>query len=237
MAMSAPHLMSLIIAYGATHRAKILGTPEPEEMIGLLLRRTFEGLSHSLEDTVEAKSDQTLAAALLLASYAIISNTGDGPNSWKTHLQGAREIIAARGVSQLLGAVTSYGGSDFYGPQPVRPMDSDLPMSKELWFLVKVFAYIDVIGALSSSSANSVLTEDDSLHINRLLSLQDWQNAKTLEFESLDSIGEIDFLLGVDLQMIPLFAKVSALIRQRMEIERKRNDGLETGKSRGIFTD
>lgn len=232
MAMATPHLMSLIIAYGATHRAKIMGVPEPDDLIRVLLARTFDGLSRSLEDTSEAKSDRTLAAALLLSSYAIISTTADGPRSWKMHLQGAREIIAARGISRLLGSAVS-AETGVYGPHPVRAtspnsfessaLDPNTPMSKELWFLIKVFAYIEIIGALSSSTATSMLTDDASAHIDQLLTREDWRNAqKSLDIEYMDSMGQIDYLLGMDLQMIPMFAKVAALVRRRVDVEKKR---------------
>lgn len=227
MAMATPHLMSLVLAYGAAHRAMVMRMPEPEILIRLLLNRTFAGLSQSLQDPVEAKSDSTLAVAVLLSCFAVMSSTGD-KDSWRVHLQGAREIIAARGVATLLESAIS-ADADVYGPRPIvaRKLGGsrdDMALSKELWFLVRFFAYMEIFVALSLTTATSSLAEDAAYSpTDQLLTLQAWHHAQTLLGpEHVDSAGQVDYVLGLDLQMIPMFATVIGLIRRRMAAERVR---------------
>ncbi|KAA8910723.1 hypothetical protein TRICI_004070 [Trichomonascus ciferrii] len=221
MALSTPHLLSLLLAYAASHRAKYTKQPEPAEIISQLLGRTFEGLTKSLENEKEARSDSTLATAVMLASYEVLSAAVD--DSWKTHLHGAREIVVARGMADSLsgGLLTPSEGivdhrelasldnnSAVYGPHPLRVLKQDITENEASYFLLRTFAYIDVIGALSSSSASSVL-------VNNQQSGQLW----TVPINSKISHGEgIDFLLGVDLNVIPMFSKVSSLARRRREL-------------------
>lgn len=222
MALGTPHLLSLVLAYAASHRAKYTKQPEPGEIIGQLLSRTFEGLTKSLENKKEAKSDSTLATAVMLASYEVLSAAVD--DSWKTHLHGAREIVLARGMADSLsgGLLTASEGivdhrglmsnesSSSFGPHPLRVLKKDITENEASYFLLRTFAYIDVIGALSSSSASSVLVNNEETS-------QLW----TVPINSKIAHGAgIDFLLGVDLNVIPLFSKVSSLARRRRQLSK-----------------
>ncbi|ANB15641.1 putative RNA-binding protein C3H8.09c [Sugiyamaella lignohabitans] len=247
LALNTPHILSLIIAYAATHRAKILHQPEPVEMIGKLLERTFDGLTHSLENEREALSDTTLATAIMLSSYSIISSAAE--ESWKTHLHGAREIVVARGIASSLSGgiltgsqenIGSYtpaaipnSNNKSYGPQPLRVIHEDVSNNEVISFLIRVFAYIDVIGALSSSSASSVLTNNEQ--VSQLWSIPNWNLSQQRHY-SQDLYGkpiststplgtlmngdpDIDFLLGIDLNLIPVLSKVSSLAKRRRILE------------------
>ncbi|CAN6606265.1 hypothetical protein TRVA0_003S01244 [Trichomonascus vanleenenianus] len=207
MALSTPHLLTLLLAYGASHRAQVMGEPEPVEVLSQLMNRTFDGLSRSLEDHIESKSDSTLATAIMLSSYEIFaSNVID---SWRTHLHGAREIVVARGLADNWHKET--------GPHQLKLLSPEAESNEVSSFLLRAFAYIDVIGALSSSDANSVLLKSpySASHL--------WSIPITKRMSS-----KVDFLLGVDLDMILVFSKVSSLARKRLEVDQMHDsEGLE----------
>lgn len=245
IAINAPHLMSLVIAYAATHRAQIVNQSEPIEMISKLLERTFDGLAKSLEDNEESKSDATLATAIMLCSYEVITAAAD--DRWKTHLQGARGIVVARGMSDSLSgnalsgrresisylglenrenpSRSSFDENTFgksFGPQPIRSAN-DISGDDTLYFLIRLFAYLDIIGSLSSPTASAVLTSDESL--TKLWSSPNGVFYKGLRQSGIDlkSRTKIDLCLGLDLDMLPVFARVSALCRTRIRLDDPNN--------------
>lgn len=273
MALSTPHLLDLILAYAAAHRARFLRFDVPMHVISRLLGRVFQGLTKSLENEKEAQSDTTLTTAIMLSSYEILSGTGDA--SWKKHLHGARDIVMARGMTRPLFEYSedrtvrrdstltdsNLGNSKsimdeasiaisprtaqeldsadldarMLGPRPLSRMVDN--MSKETdvsYFLIRWFAFIDVIGALSSSKATALLATNES--IAQLWALHDWSLARLKE-RSLEEIlnlnlsggfsaassssssskfpVKIDLFLGMDLDMLPVFSKVTHLARER----------------------
>jgi hypothetical protein len=234
MAMNNPHLLSLVLAYAATNRAKCLNQPEPVEMISRLLKRTFEGLTRSLENEKESKSDTTLATAVMLCSYAVTTSAAE--DSWKTHLHGAREIVLARGIANSLsGGILSASQSShmdpyspIIGPQPLRVINENVLSNEVVSFLIRVFAYLDVIGALSSSNASSVLTNNEQAH--NLWTIPSWNLTQQRQYQDplfqqsgfgtlMNGDPDVDFLLGIDLNMIPVLSKVSNLARKRRNLD------------------
>lgn len=221
IALGTPHLLSVMLAYAASHRAKWLNREEPTEVISQLLNRTFEGLNRSLEDSRESKSDATLATAIMLATYEIISAKVD--DSWKTHLHGAREIVVARGLADrlsggLLTDSTDSGSSSgrnessrMFGPHQLKLLNEWISEDEASYFLLRSFSYIDVIGSLSSSSASTSLTTNEPV-------AQLWSIPTNTR---LSHDSGIDFLLGLDLNMIPIFSKVSSLIHRRRTLSEK----------------
>lgn len=238
MAMNTPHLLSIIVAYAATHRARCLNIPEPVEVINRLLSRTIDNLTAVLENETEAQSDTTLATAMMLCSYSIITTANE--ESWRTHLHGAREIVLARGIANSLSGgllensaevsiegqqqtneetssslSTHYDSDPPFGPQPLRMFNKRMSASSELSFLLRVFAYIDVIGALSSSDASSFLTP--SAQASQLWTIPSWNHSYNGSI--VHDNPNVDFLLGLDLTMIPVLSKVSSLARRRRELD------------------
>lgn len=239
MAMNTPHLLSLIVAYAATHRARCLNIPEPVEVINRLLERTFESLTAALENETEAQSDTTLATAIMLCSYSIVTSTNE--DSWKTHLHGAREIVIARGIANSISGGLLDNSSEVYlenqnslfpnthtnaaqsfdhnamtyGPQPLRMFNKRLSTSSDISFLLRMFAYIDVIGALSSSDASPFLSHAGQA--SQLWTIPSWNNSYSGSI--VDDNLNVDFLLGFDLTMIPVLSKVSSLARRRRELD------------------
>ncbi|CDO52715.1 Conserved hypothetical protein. Putative fungal zinc cluster transcription factor [Geotrichum candidum] len=242
MSLNTPHLMDLILAYAATHRAHLLKIAQPVDLITRLLARVFSGLTRALENDDEAKSDTTLTTAIMLASYAIYS--GDVHDAWKKHLHGARDIVIARGLTNHFLAPTrldpaaawklapevakvSAGPACMIGPSliPTETTTTSTTATKEsdvAYFLVRWFSYIDVIGGLSSAHTTTFTTRNEdmaqlwALHdisINRLR--EHGVEEDVISTKLISTEGKIDFLLGVDLGMLPVFSKVSYLARQK----------------------
>jgi hypothetical protein len=121
---SATHLLSALLASSAAHRAGQRGEQPPKYLISNLLQTTLEGLRKALDDPAEAIQDTTLATAIALSSYNIISSD---VSHWRMHLDGAREIILHRRRTET-------------GPSREVSVRS---------FLFKWFAYLDVIAGAS----------------------------------------------------------------------------------------
>ena len=129
------NLLHLLLAYSASHRARLLNHPEPANRIAIWVRDVFPTLRHALNDTVGHISNANLATAIMLASLEIISpNTFEVPVPWQNHLNTARRMIIARG-----------------GAQSVHRKD------KVSYFLSRWFAYLDVLGSLSGGKNDQPL--------------------------------------------------------------------------------
>lgn len=128
MAVKTDHLMNLLLAYSASHRARLLDRPEPTERIGSFIDETVRSLNVALNHREDATSDASLATAIMLASYQIVSPDpyAQCGVTWRDHLEAARRIIVSRGGAQGMhsGEQVSY-------------------------FLVRWFAYLDLVGRLS----------------------------------------------------------------------------------------
>lgn len=279
MALETPHLLALILAFAASHRANYLRLPRPADVLGRLLSRVFQGLTKSLENEKEAVSDSTLTTAIMLSSYEILTDSLD--SSWKKHLHGARDIVVARGgrfrpllaspddvvvstpnsrsssfadnspsakqsIHDIIAGIAPKASSVFdsddiglIGPKPLGLLRKDLQETDIAYFLIRWFAYIDVIGALSSSHASAFLTTNENMA--QLWAVHDWSIARIKErgietmlnstvsdasqFEASEQHNfpvKVDFLLGVDLDMLPVFSKVTYLVRQRKRLNQKK---------------
>ncbi|TVY82767.1 Thiamine biosynthesis regulatory protein [Lachnellula suecica] len=138
MAVQDDDLLNLLLAYSASHRARLLRQPEPATRIALWVQDIFPNLRRALDDPSEIISNANLATAIMLASLEIISPKAFGVAvPWQRHLDTARQIIAARG-----------------GPQGMRTAAREDKVSSFLW---SWFAYLDVLGSLSGvTTASSV---------------------------------------------------------------------------------
>lgn len=128
MAVETDHLMNLLLAYSASHQARLLERPEPTERIGRFIDETVRSLTIALNNPQDATSDASLATAIMLASYQIVSPNPFAASglTWQMHLDAARKIIVSRGGAQGMhsGDTVSY-------------------------FLGRWFAYLDLLGRLS----------------------------------------------------------------------------------------
>lgn len=126
--------MNLLLAFSASHRARLLNHPEPVNRIANWVQDVFPRLRESLNSSSQI-SNSTLAPAIMLASLEIISpNTFEVPVSWQNHLTMARQMIIARG-----------------GPKSMDRHD------RVAYFLARWFAYLDVLGSLSGNKNDQPL--------------------------------------------------------------------------------
>ena len=136
--MRDPNLLNLLLAYSASHRARLLGHPEPAYRLAIWLRNIFPDLRRSLSSH-EPVSNATLTTAIMLASReAINPDSLDVPIPWQTHLEIARQIIISRG-----GLRDKANEGDPY-----------------VNFLARWFAYLDVIGSLSGHRNHMPLDDE-----------------------------------------------------------------------------
>jgi hypothetical protein len=135
MAVQNDNLLNLLLAYSASHRARLLRQPEPATRIALWVQDIFPSLRHALDEPSEIISDANLATAIMLASLEIISPQAFGvPVPWQNHLDTARQMIAARG-----------------GPQRMQTESRSDKVSSFLW---SWFAYLDVLGSFSGGRSS-----------------------------------------------------------------------------------
>lgn len=128
MAVQDTNIMALLLAYSASHRARILSHAEPANRIAHWVRDVFPQLRHSLANP-STITNETLAPAIMMASLEIISpNTFEVPIPWQDHLSMARRMIILRG-----------------GPSTTDKSDH------AAYFLSRWFAYLDVLGSLSGN--------------------------------------------------------------------------------------
>lgn len=136
MAVQDDNLLNLMLAYSASHRARLLRQPEPATRIALWVQDIFPHLRHALDNPSEILSNSNLATAIMLASLEIISPKAFGIEvPWQHHLDTARKMISARG-----------------GPQRMQTASRHDRVASFLWGW---FAYLDVLGSLSRGVANN----------------------------------------------------------------------------------
>ncbi|KAF2405625.1 hypothetical protein EJ06DRAFT_540806 [Trichodelitschia bisporula] len=137
MAIEDDDLLSLLLAFSASHRARLLSHPEPATRIALLVQNVFPKLRSALL-APRPPPASALATAIMLASLEIIApNTFAVRIPWRTHLTMARNMILALG-----------------GPAHLPRSD---PVSG---FLGRWFVYLDVLGCLSGRSTETPLAAD-----------------------------------------------------------------------------
>ncbi|KAL9113673.1 MAG: hypothetical protein Q9227_002118 [Pyrenula ochraceoflavens] len=192
MAVQNSQLLHLLLAYSASHRARLLGHPEPANRIAHWVRDVFPSLRQALNnlspDTNTPQiSNANLATAIMLASLEIISPSTFGISiPWQDHLGVARSIILARGDSP--------GSISKRDPVP--------------FFLTRWFAYLDVLGSLSGRN-----------YQNPLFDGKYWADDPDQESENAGDVSPdapytIDCLLGFTPRCVALLAQVASLARK-----------------------
>lgn len=142
MAVRNQHLLHLMLAFSASHRARLLGHEEPASRIAAWMADVLPALRQALAeptspggtDPSDPSSLAPLATAIMLASLDIISpSTFAVAITWQQHLQVARRMIILK------------GGLDHLAQK------ADGARDKAIFFLSRWFAYLDVLGSLSGS--------------------------------------------------------------------------------------
>ncbi|KAI1399963.1 hypothetical protein F4819DRAFT_497682 [Hypoxylon fuscum] len=137
MAIKNDNLLSLLLTYSASHRARVLNHPEPTFRIAFWVDDIFPALRQALSDPDKNFSDANLATAIMLASLEIISPKIFGYDiPWQRHLSLARELITVR-------------------PGGLRGLQSNFRHDPVCSFLWSWAAYLDVIGSLSGGPKGS----------------------------------------------------------------------------------
>jgi len=193
MAVRNTHLLHLLLAFSASHRARLLEHPEPARRIAGWMADVLPALRQALSepavspgstDPADPASLAPLATAIMLASLEIISpDTFAVSIPWQQHLQIARSMIVNKGGLHHL-AQKADGARD-----------------KAIFFLSRWFAYLDVLGSLSGSK------QDQPLYGAYL----EDGGGLWLVNRSDDEIYQIDCFFGFSGRCIALLAAVAEL--------------------------
>lgn len=193
MAMRNTQLLHLLLAFSASHRARLLCHAEPANRIAAWMADVFPALRQALElstpthhtgDPTDPTPLAPLATALLLASREIISpNNLDPSIPWQDHLQIARRMIIAKGGLHHL-AHRSHGARD-----------------KTIFFLSRWFAYLDVFGSLSGNKHHGPLSD---------AYLEDGSGLWLVNRDN-EEVFKIDCFFGFSGRCIALLAQVAEL--------------------------
>ncbi|ERF75057.1 hypothetical protein EPUS_04839 [Endocarpon pusillum Z07020] len=185
MAMQNDHLCNLLLAYSASHRARLLNHPEPANRIARWVRHVFPSLRHALDDAENSDaelSNANLATAIMLTSLEIISPSAFGVHiSWRAHLNIARRIIRCDSIRF----------------QSISRKNA-IPYFLHLWL-----AYIDVFGSLSSGA-----TEEPLYYAT----LEEF-SCETVSTLSEDDDYTIECMLGFTSRCVPILARIANLAR------------------------
>jgi hypothetical protein len=192
VAVDNPNLLNLLLAYSASHRARLLNHPEPANRIAHWVRDVFPSLRQTLDNVTNAEvSNSNLATAIMLASLEIISPSSFGVSiPWQTHLSIARSIIRARA-----------------GPHSVSRKE---PV---MYFLTRWLAYLDVMGSLSGRRNEEPLFAGNYWANSH----EDSTSAKELSLtdeEDDEDDYTIDCLLGFTTRCVQILAQVAVLARE-----------------------
>lgn len=192
MAMTYPSILTTLLAFAAKTRMSLLDNNNqyiPQEIADHLLGRSCLELLKALKDKDEATSDGTLATVLLLSSYEAFNS--ESFERHRAHTIGARQIIMAR--RETLGLNTTEGKGKF-------------DESNIAFFLMRWFAYVEVVGSLSSTKES-----------HKYLPQYGFLSPGQLDFtdnKSTDPKRDIDYLLGFDVRFFPHMADITFLIRK-----------------------
>ncbi|KAF2720680.1 hypothetical protein K431DRAFT_285589 [Polychaeton citri CBS 116435] len=205
MAVRNRHLLHLLLAFSASHRARLLGHDEPANRIAEWMDDVLPALRQALSgpsspgkpaDPADPSNLAPLATAIMLASLEIISpNTFAVPITWQDHLKVARQLIVVKGGLHHLAHDKSSGARD-----------------KAIFFLSRWFAYLDVFGSLSGSQ-KAELPLFDSYHEDG--------GGQWLVNRADDEIYQIDCFFGFSGRCIALLAGVAEM---SAECDRQRID-------------
>ncbi|KAF2876102.1 fungal-specific transcription factor domain-containing protein [Massariosphaeria phaeospora] len=210
MAVQDENIMNLLLAFSASHRARLLNHPEPANRIAVWVQDVFPKLRQALASNPNQISNSTLAPAIMMASLEIISpNTFEVPISWQDHLTISREMIIARG-----------------GPKSMDRHD------RVAYFFARWFGYLDVLGSLSGSKNDQPLSSfywssenasaDEDFQIDCLTGFTNRcvgilariaELAKQCEPSRIDALGDI----REDWRPTPEIAIQAALLQRDLE--------------------
>ena len=207
MALENPNLLNLLLAYSASHRARLLSHPEPANRIAHWVQDVFPSLRHALDDLSNTEiSNANLATAIMLTSLEIISPSTFGISiPWQQHLSIARSIIKARAG----------------GPKTISRKD------RVTYFLTRWLVYLDVLGSLSGRINEEPLFGGN--YWRRSSTAAPLPPEQTAAWGTDDEADyTIDCLLGFTTRCVSILARIASIAR---DCDWARIDP-ETGKAR-----
>lgn len=140
LAMTNKGIMSLVVAFGATHKSSLL-KQDSTEIVDALLSRALSDLLVLLNNKDTCTSDLTLTIVLLFSSFLAFNFKSD---KWRVHMSGAKQIFLMRGYNRPFDKLVS----DFKTDGSL--ISGEIKKSKLLYFLIRWFAYIDIFSNLST---------------------------------------------------------------------------------------
>lgn len=190
MAIQDHNLMNLLLAYSASHRARLLQQLEPATRIALWVKDVFPNLRLSLNDPNNIPSNTNLAAAIMLASLEIISPKAFGVAvPWQQHLVTARSMVRARGGVKSM----------YYDRSDVSH------------FLLHWFAYLDVLGSLTGGTPDLPLIPGATIPLTSERSSSNWWLCE-YDFDD-ENDYQIECLFGFTGRCITILANIAELAR------------------------
>lgn len=198
MAVKHDNLLSLLLAYSASHRARHLKYPEPSLRIAHLVQGVIADLrslvQQSMNNPGTVISTADLAAAIMLASLEIISPAAIGGSiPWHHHLNLARELISRM-------------------PDGLRSIQASTQEHCVRSLLWSWFAYLDVLGSLSGGPSTlltpSCYTSGGPL--SPTIQQVDFDPAEDPWDEDME---RIDCILGFTPRCVFILARIAELAR------------------------
>ena len=142
MALRNDSLLALLLAYSASHRANLLGYPQPRRRIASWIAGSIFNFQRALKGIVShtGLSIDDFATVMMLASLDIMS-----PNSLSIHISWQDHLLAAKSIYKWLS--NSFDTGELLQAEEVR----------EQAFLNRWYRRIVTMGALSAPETNSSL--------------------------------------------------------------------------------
>ncbi|CDK26678.1 unnamed protein product [Kuraishia capsulata CBS 1993] len=237
MAMASDSVMTLLVAFAIEHRRRLLGKPEPKEIVDQLLSRALKELLILLQNEETATGDLALTLVLLFSSFDLFSLR---PQRWKIHIKGAKQILYKRGLHRPF---------DKFSKQLVQKTqqiglhltaDTATGLSGEsnlVYFLIRWYAYMENMGMLAtpleptSEEVQKFAAQARSQVGNWIVTAQ--INDSPLDYNissknpaTFESHRDVDYFLGFNIKVLPLFARLIELI-QKVNIVLKLSDSPE----------
>lgn len=126
MAIGDENLLSLLLAYGACHRARLLCHPEPVNRISTWVTTLFPTFRAALANN-DSISDTLFGTSVMLASLTLSFPLAFAlPISWHGHLSVAQQMLKQR-----------------------KQQQQGKPLTRAAYFFERWFAYLDTFGSLS----------------------------------------------------------------------------------------
>ncbi|KAG7705944.1 hypothetical protein KL950_003520 [Ogataea haglerorum] len=214
LAFSNDGLLAVTVAYGLAHKSYLTTQSEPAELLEQLLSRSLGDLLELLQNKETSTSDLTLTLVLLISSFMVFTFKHD----WEVHLNGAKQILLLRGYKKPFEKL-------FKESRDLQShcISGEIKRSKLIFFLLRWFAYIDVLAQLASPlepTSKDIEKYNEKLKISELCAQPsdfDYEFESNEDAESLmvdESHANVDYFLGFNIKYLPLYKKTIELIKQ-----------------------